>query len=301
MTTAPLILGLKHRLSTERPNTSGYSAFTTSYDEVLTEDELAKMHADLSAEEKSGLTAAMDEFESSFAAERIKIAEAGGDTIQHLKASINEQEREGTVVSFLIDHSGSMKGLRMVSALLALETAVDVLRNSNIATEILGFTTKNWLGGNARKAWQWAGRPSNLGRLCELRHIVYSSVDRSPTYPWLMRMAFLPSILKENIDGEALEWAAERLRHSDWKRRVIILLSDGAPIDDATLMTNENEELLWGHLADVQSSLEGEGFVLGTLLIGGEDVPEPFIFERADGPAGAARSMLDLLSRALTK
>ena len=145
MTTAPLILGLKHRLSTERPNTSGYSAFTTSYDEVLTEDELAKMHADLSAEEKSGLTAAMDEFESSFAAERIKIAEAGGDTIQHLKASINEQEREGTVVSFLIDHSGSMKGLRMVSALLALETAVDVLRNSNIATEILGFTTKTGL------------------------------------------------------------------------------------------------------------------------------------------------------------
>lgn len=299
MTTSPWIVGLKRRLSREPTDVSGYRAFTTSFDELLTEDDLARMYRDLSTQERAGLADAMSEFDRSFSADRIMLAKAGGDTVQELKTALNDGDREGTVVSFLIDHSGSMKGLRMVSALLALETAVDVLKNSKIETEILGFTTKSWHGGNARKAWNWAGKPINPGRLCELRHIVYGSVNRSPNFPWLMRMALLPSFLKENIDGEALEWAAERLKTADWKRRVIVLLSDGAPIDDATLIANEDEELLWENLADVQSSLEDEGFVLGTLLLGGESVPEPRLFERADEPAEAAQSLLALLRRAL--
>lgn len=299
MTTAPWILGLKLRLDRARSVEPGYRAFTTSFDEILAEEDLARMYRDLPSQEQAYIADAMDEFEHSFAAERVMLAKAGGEAVQQLKTVLSDQERESTVVSFLIDHSGSMKGLRMVAAMLALETAVDVLRNSKIRTEILGFTTRSWHGGNARKSWQWAGNPINPGRLCELRHIVYGSANRSPNFPWVMRMAFHPGLLKENIDGEALEWAAERLKESDWQRRVIIMLSDGAPIDDATLLANDDEQLLRDHLADVQSSLEEEGFLLGTLLLGREYVPEPGLFERADEPVEASRSLLDLLRRAL--
>ena len=267
MNNSPWIVGLKRKLSAEPSDVSSYRPFTTSFDETLTEDDLARMYRELSNKDKAGLADAMSEFERSFSAERILLAKAGGDVVQQLNTALNHEDREGTVVSFLIDHSGSMKGLRMVSALLALETAVDVLRNSKIETEILGFTTRSWHGGSAREAWKWAGKPINPGRLCELRHIVYGSVNRSPNFPWLMRMALLPGLLKENIDGEALEWAAERLRSANWKRRVIVLLSDGAPIDDATLIANEDEDILWKNLADVQLSLEDEGFILGTLLL----------------------------------
>ena len=299
MPASPLLLGLKRRLEKrQREDSSIYRAFTTDFDEVIDEDDLSEMYGKLLDTEKASLEAAAAQYGQSFSKERVALAEDGAAVVREITESISEKDRSRAVVSFLIDHSGSMKGIRMISALLAVEIAVDVLRNSQIASEILGFTTATWRGGSSRKAWQWAGMPDNPGRVCDLRHIIYSSANRSPSFPWHMRMALLPDFLKENIDGEALEWAASRLSPLDWDKRVIIHISDGAPIDDATLIAND-DGLLWKHLEEVRGSLTSEGVVLGTMLLGGENVPEPSLFERADEPLAAARKLLLLLQRAL--
>lgn len=277
-----------------------YRAFTSEFDEIVDQDDLNGMYRALSALEKAAIEDAMEQFEYSFSKERIALAEEGAELVREIEGAMSIEERADTVVSLLIDHSGSMKGIRMVSALLATEIAIDVLRNTQIANEILGFTTTSWHGGNSRSTWQWAGMPGNPGRLCDLRHIVYGDTSRSGDFPWHLRMAFLPDFLKENVDGEALQWAAGRIGASDWKRRVIIQISDGAPVDDATIASNQSDEMiLWRHLEQVQGSLADDGVVLGTLLLGGEDVPEPSIVERADEPIETAKKLLVLLRRTL--
>ena len=300
MASSPFLLGLRHRLGQRLDNCNdGYRAFTAAFDEIIGPDDLSMMHTDLSAAGKLALECSMTEFDRSFSKERILLAEEGAKLIRDIEVTIADEDRTSAVVSFLIDHSGSMKGLRMISALLAVEVAGDVLRNAQIATEILGFTTTSWHGGESRKAWKWAGRPRNPGRLCDLRHIVYGAADRSANFPWHLRMALHPDFLRENIDGEALQWAAGRLRGHEWGRRVIIQLSDGAPIDDSTLLANDDNDLPRRHLSETHEALASEGFVLGTLLLGGENVPEPKLFERANEPLEAGKCLMRLLRRAL--
>jgi cobaltochelatase CobT len=187
----------------------------------------------------------------------------------------------------------------MLSALIAVDAAVDALANANIDTEILGFTTASWKGGRARRAWRWAGRPRNPGRLCELRHIVYGGASRPSRTPWHLRLALRADLLHENIDGEALNWAASRLDPAQWDRRVICVLSDGAPVDDSTLLANSGRELLVRHLEATEVSLKKAGVVVGFLLLGGEHVREPELSERAAEPETAGLSLLKLVQRAL--
>ncbi len=279
--------------------TASYRAFTYNFDEVIDAADLSRILPALSPEEKFGFDEASKRFEALFSGERVEIAANGAALVRDLKHRLPADERSRTVVSFLIDHSGSMRGLRMMSALLAIEGAVDSLSHANIATEILGFTTASWKGGKSREAWLWAGRPPNPGRLCDLRHLVYGAADRSIRLPWHLRMALRPDILHENIDGEALEWAASRLEGGEWQRRVVCLISDGAPVDDSTLLANEDQDLLTRHLEETEQDLVNQGFVIGTLLIGGEQVREPELFERADEPQEAGIALIRLIGRAL--
>jgi cobaltochelatase CobT len=192
-----------------------------------------------------------------------------------------------------------MSGLRMLSALLAVEAAVEAMADAGIDTEILGFTTTNWRGGGARLAWREAGSPRNPGRLCEIRHIVYGAADRPSRIPRHLRLALRPDLLRENIDGEALQWAASRLDHARWDRRLICMISDGAPADDSTLLANEDLGLLPRHLEATENSLRAAGIVVGFLLIGDEHVREPALHERAADPEAAGLSLLRLIWRAL--
>ena len=300
MTASPITIGLKHRFSAFRTNRAqhGYKAFTTAFDEVVGPAQITAMLRDLSPAQKRSFDDANKQFDTLFNAERVEITAAGAALVRDLKHALTSEDRGQTVVSFLIDHSGSMRGLRMMSALLAVEGAVDALDHAGIATEILGFTTTSWKGGQSRKAWRWAGRPSNPGRLCDLRHLIYGEAERSTRHPWQLRMAMRSEMLHENIDGEALAWGAGRLAAAKWSRRIICLVSDGAPIDDATLLANEDRNLLARHLEETEHRLTEEGFTICTLLIGGENVPEPVLFERAEEPQAAGVGLIRLIRRA---
>lgn len=301
MTQSPFVVGLKKRFEPHRDPASKdeYRAFTTVFDQVVDSSQLSALLPELSPEQKRSLEDANARLDTLFVGERVEIAASGASLVRDLQEGFSAEERARTVVSFLVDHSGSMRGQRMMCALLAVEGAVDALSQSGIATEILGFTTASWKGGKSRRAWSWAGKPSNPGRLCDLRHIIYRAADRSPRFPRSLRMALRSDMLHENVDGEALLWAADRLEGENWSRRVICLVSDGAPVDDSTLLANEDRSLLARHLKDVEQRLTSEGFTICTILIGGEQVHEPVLFAKAEEPQQAGTTLIQLIRRAL--
>ena len=168
-----------------------------------------------------------------------------------------EVEFKDTVVSLLIDNSGSMRGRPITVAALCSDILAKTLERCLIKTEILGFTTKAWKGGASREKWIKEGKPSNPGRLNDLRHIVYKSAD-SPSRRSKQNLGLLlrEGILKENIDGEALVWANNRLKNRQEKRKILIVISDGAPVDDSTLSVNPGN-YLERNLRDVINQIEG--------------------------------------------
>ncbi|MEY2927730.1 MAG: cobaltochelatase subunit CobT, partial [Pseudomonadota bacterium] len=156
-----------------------------------------------------------------------------------------------TVVTLLIDNSGSMRGRPISIAAISADIMARTLERCGVKTEILGFTTRAWKGGQAREAWLSAGRPASPGRLNDLRHILYKAADE----PWRrarksLGLMMREGLLKENIDGEALLWAHSRLIARPEERKILMVISDGAPVDDSTLSVN-NGSYLERHLRQV--------------------------------------------------
>ena len=150
-----------------------------------------------------------------------------------------DTEFKDTIVSLLIDNSGSMRGRPIAIAAICADILARTLERCGVATEILGFTTRGWKGGQSREAWLSAGRPANPGRLNDLRHIVYKRADEP--YRRARRnlgLMMREGLLKENIDGEALLWAHNRLIARPEERRILMVISDGAPVDDSTASAN---------------------------------------------------------------
>jgi len=169
-----------------------------------------------------------------------------------------EQETDfrDTVVSLLIDNSGSMRGRPISVAAMSADILARTLERCGVKVEILGFTTRAWKGGQAREKWLADGKPGNPGRLNDLRHIVYKAADA----PWRrarksLGLMLREGLLKENIDGEALLWAHERLLGRPEQRRNLMVISDGAPVDDSTLSVNPGN-YLDRHLRDVIDWIE---------------------------------------------
>ncbi|MCH8950530.1 MAG: cobaltochelatase subunit CobT [Proteobacteria bacterium] len=177
-----------------------------------------------------------------------------------------------TVVTLLIDNSGSMRGRPISIAAITADVLARTLERCQVKVEILGFTTRAWKGGESREQWLAAGRPQNPGRLNDLRHIVYKRADA----PWRrarknLGLMMREGLLKENIDGEALEWAYRRLQARHEQRRILVVVSDGAPVDDSTLSVNPSN-YLERHLREVIGMIERRGSV-ELLAIGiGHDV-----------------------------
>ncbi len=283
-----------------KPDSGIYLPFTTVFDEIIDADKIPAVLGNSLPGEVTSFEDAARRFDNEFQGERITIGAAAGRLVAHLHKELSGEQRSQTVVSFLIDHSGSMRGLRMLSALLAVEAATGALTQLNIKSEILGFTTTSWKGGKSRRSWVKAGKPRNPGRLCDLRHIIYSSADSINGFPWHVRHALRSDLLHENIDGEALEWAASRLDAIRWKNRIICIVSDGAPVDDSTLLANDNRNILIDHQKKVETELKQQGFVVGYLLVTDERYREPELIERAIEPEACALSLLMLVQRALT-
>ena len=172
-----------------------------------------------------------------------------------------ETDFRDTVVTLLIDNSGSMRGRPISIAAISADIMARTLERCGVKTEILGFTTRAWKGGQSREAWLAAGRPASPGRLNDLRHIVYKRADE----PWRrarknLGLMMREGLLKENIDGEALLWAHKRLVGRSEERRILMVISDGAPVDDSTLSVNSGS-YLEKHLRQVIGWIENRSTV----------------------------------------
>jgi len=168
--------------------------------------------------------------------------------IDPLHALSFKQEKEtnfrDTVVTLLLDNSGSMRGRPITVAATCADILARTLERCGVKVEILGFTTRAWKGGQARESWLAAGKTANPGRLNDLRHIIYKSADA----PWRrarknLGLMMREGLLKENIDGEALDWAHKRLLARSEQRKILMMISDGAPVDDSTLSVNPGNYL----------------------------------------------------------
>ena len=183
-----------------------------------------------------------------------------------------ETEFRDTVVSLLIDNSGSMRGRPITVAAMSADILARTLERCGVKVEILGFTTRAWKGGQARERWLADGKPPNPGRLNDLRHIVYKAADA----PWRrarrsLGLMLREGLLKENIDGEALLWAHNRLIGRPEQRQILMVISDGAPVDDSTLSVNPGN-YLERHLRDVIDWIETKSNVELTAIGIGHDV-----------------------------
>jgi cobaltochelatase CobT len=167
-----------------------------------------------------------------------------------------DMEFRDTVVTLLIDNSGSMRGRPITVAATCADILARTLERCGVKVEILGFTTRAWKGGQSREAWLQAGKPPNPGRLNDLRHLIYKAADA----PWRrarknLGLMMREGLLKENIDGEALAWAHERLLGRPEQRKILMMISDGAPVDDSTLSVNPGN-YLERHLRHVIEEIE---------------------------------------------
>jgi cobaltochelatase CobT len=270
----------KFREEPHDPN-QGYAAFTTKHDEIVAAealcdaDELTRLRAYLDQQLKplqGAVSRLANRLQRRLMAQQNRawsfdLEEGILDTarltrviVDPLSALSFKQEDDtqfkDTVVSLLLDNSGSMRGRPIMVAALCADILARTLERCGVKVEILGFTTKAWKGGMSKEDWLKAGRPPQPGRLNDLRHIIYKAADA----PWRrarrnLGLMMREGLLKENIDGEALLWAHDRLLGRPEQRRILMVISDGAPVDDSTLSANPGN-YLERHLRSVISFVE---------------------------------------------
>jgi len=275
---APLEPPAPQPISDADPN---YAVFDTAFDEEITAEELAepaelerlRAYLDQQLEPLKGAVSRLanklqrrlqaqqnrswlfDLEEGILDAGRLARVVANPTTPLSFKTEKDTEFRD-TVVTLLLDNSGSMRGRPISIAAICADVLARTLERCNVKVEILGFTTRAWKGGQSREKWLQDGRPQQPGRLNDLRHIIYKSADA----PWRrvrpnLGLMMKEGLLKENIDGEALEWAHRRMIARPEQRKILMVISDGAPVDDSTLSVNP-ANYLEKHLRDVIAMVE---------------------------------------------
>ncbi len=252
-----------------QPEKEAYKAFTVEYDEIVNAedlcdaDELARLRQQLDQQLghlQSVISRLANRLQRRLMAKQTRswefdLEEGLLDTARlsrvvtspgyplSFKRELDTNFRD-TVVTLLLDNSGSMRGRPITVAAMSADILARTLERCGVKVEILGFTTRAWKGGQSREKWLADGKPANPGRLNDLRHIVYKSADA----PWRrarknLGLMLREGLLKENIDGEALLWAHDRLLARSEQRRILVIVSDGAPVDDSTLSVNAGNYL----------------------------------------------------------
>ena len=265
----------------DNPEAFGYKVFTRAFDEEVAAEELSspeeleRLRAFLDKELKA-LSAVVARLANKLQRRLLAQQNRGWDfdleegtldaarlpriIIDPMHALSFKRERDtdfrDTVVTLLLDNSGSMRGRPIMVAACCADILARTLERCGVKVEILGFTTRAWKGGQAREEWLSAGKPNAPGRLNDLRHIVYKTADA----PWRrsknsLALMMREGLLKENIDGEALSWAHARLVARTEQRRILMMISDGAPVDDSTLSVNSGS-YLEQHLRQVIHEIE---------------------------------------------
>jgi cobaltochelatase CobT len=265
---------------------SAYKAFTKNFDEVVEADdlcdteELARLRQQLDQQlshlqgvvsklanrlQRRLLAQQQRAWEFDLEEGLLDVARLARIVANPMHSLSYKREREAdfrdTVVSLLIDNSGSMRGRPITVAAMCSDILARTLERCGVKVEILGFTTRAWKGGQSRERWVQEGKPRNPGRLNDLRHVLYKAADQ----PWRrarknLGLMLREGLLKENIDGEALDWAYKRLLARTEHRRILMVISDGAPVDDSTLSVNPGN-YLERHLRKVITDIEGRELV----------------------------------------
>jgi cobaltochelatase CobT len=282
---------------TELPANFDYKAHTTQFDEVIAaaelcdEDELTRLRAYLDAQLKGlqGVVTKLanrlqrrlmaqqnrswdfDQEEGLLDAARLaRVVISPGHSLSYKIE--RDVEFKDTIVTLLIDNSGSMRGRPISIAAISADVLARTLERCGVKTEILGFTTRAWKGGQSRETWLAGGKPANPGRLNDLRHIVYKKADEPYRHARRnLGLMMREGLLKENIDGEALLWAHARMLARPEDRRILMVISDGAPVDDSTLSVN-NAGYLEQHLRKVIDWIEKQSPVQLVAIGIGHDV-----------------------------
>ena len=281
----------------DTPSTFDYKVWTTQFDEIVAardlcdEEELTRLRAYLDAQLKGlqGVVTRLanrlqrklmaqqnrswdfDQEEGLLDAARLaRVVVSPGQSLSYKVE--RDVEFKDTIVTLLIDNSGSMRGRPISIAAISADVMARTLERCGVKTEILGFTTRAWKGGQSREAWLAGGKPAQPGRLNDLRHIVYKKADE----PWRharrnLGLMMREGLLKENIDGEALLWAHSRLLARPEDRRILMVISDGAPVDDSTLSVN-SAGYLEAHLRRVIDWIERQSSVQLVAIGIGHDV-----------------------------
>jgi len=285
------------KLSNVAGQPSDYRVFTQEHDQIIYAEELCsqseltrlRMQLDQSLERFQGMIGRMaNRLQRKLMAQQLRswsfdLEEGLLDTARLSRVVTNpgqplsyKQEKDtefrDTVVTLLIDNSGSMRGRPIAVAAACGDILARTLERCGVKVEILGFTTRAWKGGQAREAWLRAGKPGTPGRLNDLRHIVYKGADS----PWRrsrrnLGLMLPEGILKENIDGEAILWAHQRIANRPEQRRILMVISDGAPVDDSTLSANPGN-YLEKHLREVIDFVENRSSVELVAIGIGHDV-----------------------------
>jgi cobaltochelatase CobT len=234
-----------------------YRVFTNAYDVEINADKLDSVIGPLSAIDSSSLEESWAIVSGAMQGWRTKAHLIALEASERIRAIVPAAVLSDTTVTILVDQSGSMRGQSMILAVAGIDVICDFLVHLGASVEVLGFTTVRWKGGKARETWLRAGRPPNPGRLCDLLHVIYRATDSvgSGTGGWSLRPMLRPDLPKENIDGEAIEWAASRLRRRPSPHKILLVVSDGAPVDDSTLLAN-NPHFLEDHLRAVIGEIE---------------------------------------------
>jgi cobaltochelatase CobT len=281
----------------DTPATFDYKVWTTQFDEIVSagelcdDEELTRLRAYLDAQLKGlqGIVTRLanrlqrklmaqqnrswdfDQEEGILDAARLaRVVVSPGQSLSYKVE--RDVEFKDTIVTLLIDNSGSMRGRPISIAAISADVMARTLERCGVKTEILGFTTRAWKGGQSREAWLAGGKPAQPGRLNDLRHIVYKKADE----PWRharrnLGLMMREGLLKENIDGEALLWAHSRLLARPEDRRILMVISDGAPVDDSTLSVN-SAGYLEAHLRRVIDWIERQSPVQLVAIGIGHDV-----------------------------
>lgn len=261
-----------------------YKIYSTKYDEVIFPQKLVskselqnlRNQLDLRINKLSGISKKMHlklkrkllskrntylEFDSSRGVlDRKKLSMlVTNPNLEEIWVNNKHHEYQDTVLTILLDNSGSMRGNPIVISAMACEIIADILQNFAVKTEIIGFTTADWKGGRVRKLWEISNQPQNPGRLNELRHIVYKHFNQSFKKSKVnLGLMLKEGILKENIDGEAILFARSRLMQQSEKRKILLVISDGTPVDDSTT-SNNSQDILTMHLHQVINKIEKQG------------------------------------------
>jgi cobalamin biosynthesis protein CobT len=245
----------------------GYRIYTTEFDETIRSTHIPVLIEQPTPAQAEEFAESKRKYRELSTVGRGRILKAAGIFTRRLLSQRSPEERSTTVVTILIDHSGSMRGEGMLSACLAAEEIWRTLDRCGVPTEIIGFTTRSWKGGQSRVKWIMEGRPANPGRLCDVRYILYRTAeDRRGGSPDFSH-ALHSGLLKENIDGEAILYAAQRLEGDEWAKKAIVVLSDGAPVDDSTLASNADESILAAHLNQVIGEVSAIGIGVGYVTL----------------------------------